>query len=168
VLLWETVHFKRGDTITAENQTERYMYFVAEGVHRAYFIDPKGQDISVQFTYDPDYSGVPDSFWSEKPSRFNLETITTSRCLRISRTDLDASIKKWPILERWLRLLAQDFMIGFADRQIAVLSYTAEERFRRLAQNSPRAMQLIPQKHLASYLGMTAETFSRLRRKYVS
>ena len=164
---WREHEVRKGDFVTRLGEVERYMYIVIAGAQRAFFTDPKGQEHCVQFSYAPGISGVPDSFWSEKPSRFDLQALSDSRFIRMTRPDLERMAKEHPIIERWLRLLIQDLMIGFSDRQIAVLSFTAEERFRRLVTNSPQAVQLIPQKHLASYLGMTAETFSRLRKQYV-
>ena len=69
---------------------------------------------------------------------------------------------KW--VERWGRILNANILIGIGRRQVEVRSYTAEERFERLFNQSPHIFQLVPQKHLASYLGMTPETFSRMRK----
>ena len=59
----------------------------------------------------------------------------------------------------------EELLWGLGMREISVLSYSAEERYDRLLGNAPHILQLVPQKHLASYLGMTPETFSRIRKK---
>ena len=71
-------------------------------------------------------------------------------------------------IERWGRIFNSKILIGMARRQIEVRAYSAEERFDRLQNDSPHIFQLVPQKYLASYLGMTPETFSRLRKTKTS
>jgi CRP-like cAMP-binding protein len=68
-------------------------------------------------------------------------------------------------MERFGRLIPEELLVGRACREMEQLSLSAEERYDRLLQRSPQLLQLVPQKDIASYLRMTPETFSRLRRK---
>ncbi len=156
--------FKKGDFLTREGQIERYFYFVADGVMRYFFLK-EGKEVDIGFSYQYTFAGVYDSFLMQQPSRYYLQAIEDSVLLGIDFKDLNVLFDKYKNMERWGRLINQEALIGKAYREIAILSYSAEERYRRLLQQSPHCLQLIPQKYLASYLAMTPETFSRLRKR---
>ena len=71
------------------------------------------------------------------------------------------------VFERWGRMFFTDASIGLGLFIRSLIADSAEEKFRKLMERSPHVVQLIPQKHLASYLGMTPETFSRMRKKWM-
>lgn len=93
-----------------------------------------------------------------------LQALTDCELLKISFTDLNAMFDKYKSIERWGRIFNAKILVGMARRQLEVRSYSAEERFERLCNDSPHILQMVSQKYLASYLGMTPETFSRLRK----
>ncbi|SDK42835.1 cAMP-binding domain of CRP or a regulatory subunit of cAMP-dependent protein kinases [Catalinimonas alkaloidigena] len=163
---WQYVEFERGQLLTRPGDVERHLYFVLEGVQRGYHLreTPLGhpQEVTVAFTYPPNFSGIPESFLTQQPARYYLETLTPSRMLRLSHDALYALFDPYPRIERLFRLATESVLVGLAARQVELLSFTAEERFRALLTRSPHVLQLIPQKYLASYLGMTPETFNRL------
>lgn len=161
---WIKKTFSKGEYITQKGQTERYIYFVEEGVQRAFHIR-KGEEICVAFSFDHSLSGVYDSFLTQTSAKYYLQAISSSVLLALHYDDLQEMYHKYKNIERWGRLVNQDILVGKANREVAILSYSAEERYKRLMTQSPRCIQLIPQKYLASYLAMTPETFSRLRSK---
>ncbi len=161
---WEYKHYKKGEFMTKIGQVEKWFYFVAKGVARGYF-EQDGQEMIAGFTYDGDYSGAYDSFLTQTPTEWHMQTITDCDMLRIHYDDLMLLFNRHKSMERWGRKFMEHIVIGFGRRQMAVLNFTAEERFLRLLGNAPQLFQMVPQKYLASYLAMTPETFSRLRRK---
>lgn len=163
---WKEIVFKKGNYILKEGTVERYFYFVVDGVQRAYAIKPNGEEVSVGFTYKGEFTGGFDSFMSGKPAIFSLQALEDSHLVRIHVDDLNLMFDKYHAVERWGRLFNARILIGMAVRQVETRSFSAEERFERLIQDSPHILQLVPQKYLASYLGMTAETFSRMRARY--
>lgn len=156
--------YSKGDFITKIGKVEPYFYFVVDGIQRFFFLKD-GKEIDIGFSYQNSFSGVYDAFLTQEPSRYNIEAIEDSILLGITHRDLNELFDRYKNMERWGRLINQEALIGKAYREIAILSYSAEERYRRLIQQSPNCFQRIPQKYLASYLAMTPETFSRLRRK---
>lgn len=164
VLHWELVTYAKNEYLTKPGQIERYLYFVEDGVQRGFHL-VDGEEICVAFSFDHSYSGVIDSFLTQAPAKYYLQAISNSVLLRLNYNDLQNLYDRHKNIERWGRLLSESILVGKANREVAILSYTAEERYRRLMTQSPRCIQLIPQKFLASYLRMTPETFSRLRKK---
>jgi CRP-like cAMP-binding protein len=158
---WTEVQYKRKQLVTRAGETEKYLYFVLDGVQRAYF-EHNGREATLVFSYAPSFSGVIDSFLAQRPSRFYLETLTQSTLLRIHYNDLDNLIQKHRSLETWIRLALTGVLAGTLERQVEVMAYTAEEKFTTLLRRSPHVLNLIPHKYLASYIGVDPATFSKL------
>ncbi|HNP18379.1 MAG TPA: Crp/Fnr family transcriptional regulator [Fulvivirga sp.] len=161
---WQMVEINKDDYLIKEGQIEHYFYFVFDGVLRA-FATKDGDEICIGFSYNGDFSGAYDSFLAQTKSEFAIQALTKSTLLKINRENLFLLFDKYKSIERWGRLFNAEILIGMAKRQVEARSYSAEEKYLRLLNQSPHIFQLVPQKHLASYLGMTAETFSRLRKK---
>jgi len=161
---WRPFSFDKNHRVTDLGEIEPYFYFISVGVIRAYFIKD-GEEFNIGFTYQNEYSGVYDSLMLQKPSQYALETLTETYGIRIKYSDLIALYDQHKVFERWGRIFNQGILIGFGVFVQSILADSAEERFNRLMQQSPHIFQLVPQKHLASYLGMSAETFSRMRKK---
>jgi len=160
--IWQPVQYKRKTILTTAGETERYLYFVTEGVQRAFHLDDKHPEATVVFSYAPSFSGVLDSFLTQLPSRYFLETLTASKMLRTSYQQLEPLMDQYHSIERWVRLSLSHVVMGLLERQIELISYSAEEKFRILLKRSPHVLQLIPHKYLASYMGIDASTFSKL------
>ncbi|MEO5584280.1 MAG: Crp/Fnr family transcriptional regulator [Flavobacteriales bacterium] len=159
---WQERTFPKGAVITATGQVERWFSIVKEGAQRIYF-ENDGQEACIGFAYGGSWSGIFDSFVRQAPSRFVLQAVTPSVLLSIEHADLERLYGLVPKMERFGRLMLEDIFVGRAVREVEHLTMTAQERYDRLIDRSPHLLQLVPQKDIASYLGMSAETFSRLR-----
>jgi CRP-like cAMP-binding protein len=160
--IWQPVQFKRKTVLLAAGETERHLYFVLEGVQRAFYVDAHHPEATIVFTYPYSFSGIIDSFLTQLPSRYFLETLTASKMLRTTQQQIQQLMDTYPNIQRWVLQSSSLAMRGVLERQIELLTYSAEEKFKTLLKRSPHVLQLIPHKYLASYLGIDASTFSKL------
>ena len=120
------------------------------------------KDATLVFTYAGSFSGVVDSFLLQQPSKYYLETLTSSSFIRTNFDQLNALMKKYHNVETFVRKSLAYTLAGVLERQIEMQCFTAEEKFKVLLRRSPHVLQMIPHKYLASYLGLDATTFSKL------
>jgi CRP-like cAMP-binding protein len=160
--IWHPFSAKRKELLTAAGDVEKYLYFVLEGIQRSWYVKDEGREATVVFTYPYSFSGVADSVLTQKPSRFYFETLTQSRFLRTSWHQVHELALKHHPLETFIRTLTGFTLSGLLERQVELLCFSAEEKFRTLLKRSPHVLQMIPHKYLASYLGIDPTTFSKL------
>lgn len=158
---WEYVAFKRKELITREGQTERYLYFVLDGIQRSFYIKD-GKEYVITFTYHPSFSGIPESFLTQSPSRYFLECIISSKFFKISYEDQQKMMIKHREIETLSRKASEILLVGFLERHYELLSFSIEERFRAFSSRSPYLLNMIPHKYLASYLRIDPTNFSKL------
>ena len=161
-IIWQPFSAKRKTLLTATGETERYLYFVLEGIQRCWYVNEQGKEATIVFMYPPSFSGVADSFLLQKPSRFYFETLTASSFLRTTWQQLNALMQKHHEMETLIRKGTSYTLSGVLERQVELQCFSAEERFRSLLTRSPHVLRMIPHKYLASYLGIDATTFSKL------
>lgn len=159
--VWQPFACKRKTVLTAAGETERHLYFVVDGVQRAFYQDGN-KEATIVFTYPFSFSGVADSFLTQTPSKYFLETLTASRFLRTSFQQLNQLQLQFPGIQKMILRATAFTLKGVLERQIEIQCFSAEEKFRKLLTRSPHLLQLIPHKYLASYLGLDATTFSKL------
>lgn len=160
--IWQPFSARRKTLLTAAGDTERYLYFVIEGIQRAWYVNDKGREATIVFTYPPSFSGVADSFLLQKPSKFYFETLTASLFLRTSWQQVNELMNRHHEVETFIRKAVSFTLAGLLERQVELLCFSAEEKFKTLLTRSPHVLQMIPHKYLASYLGLDATTFSKL------
>ncbi len=160
--IWQPLECKRKTILTTAGETERYLYFVTEGVQRAFYLEGEKKEATVVFTYAPSFAGVADSFLTQTTSFYFFETLTQSRFLRTTYRQLEDLMNEQVELRQMILRLTGFILKGVLWRQVELQCFSAEEKFRALLQRSPHVLQLIPHKYLASYLGVDASTFSKL------
>ena len=158
---WQPFSAKRKTIITAAGDTEKYLYFVVEGVQRALYLTEE-KEATLVFSYPYSFSGVLDSFLLQTPSKYYLETLTQSYFLRTTYTHINALMQQHHEFETFIRKALSVTLAGVLEKQIELQCFSAEQKFKTLLKRSPHVLQLIPHKYLASYLGLDATTFSKL------
>ena len=162
---WQELTVKRKTMLTAAGETEKYLYFVTGGVQRAFYLTEDNREATIVFTYPPSFSGVADSFLTQTPSRYFLETITASRFLRIHHEAVQELCNRYTNVQQLFFKATAFALKGALERHIELQCFSNEEKFKTLLQRSPHILNLVPHKYLASYLGMDATNFSKLLAK---
>ena len=163
--LWNTERtLVRGELLNLKGQVENYMYFVLEGTFRICY-ETEEQEIVVGFGYPGTLLQDSPSFLSGKPSKFYIEAIKAAKLIGIHRTDLYAFVEQNHTFATFWRKLIEQAVLAQIERETDLLTNSPQERYQRLKNRSPHVFQLIPNKHIASYLRMTPETLSRLKKR---
>lgn len=140
-----------------------YTTFVEKGLLRSFTIDDKGNEHILQFGLQGWWVADLYSFLTGEASEYNIEALEDSELLLITKPSWDLLLKEVPAFERYFRILIQNNLIATQRRLMGTMSTTAEERYNKLLQDFPDISQRVPQHMIASYIGVTRETLSRLR-----
>lgn len=143
----------------------KYITFVEKGMLRSFTIDSEGYEHVVQFAVEGWWISDVGSFVSEKDALYNIEALEDCELLHLSKNSMDELLAKLPIMERFFRILMQNNIVALQRRVIAYMSLSAEEKYLKLMEVAPNIMNRAPQQHIASYLSITPETLSRVRKK---
>ena len=154
--------FKKGELVVREGQYAKSAYLIAQGCARAYYLQD-GRDISDWFTFENEIMASIVSFFSEKPSLHFVEFVEDSKAIEFSKETIDQLSIKHHDFERFISKVVTETMLGLAERLHTIQFVRAEERFTRLLKIYPDITNRIPLTHIASYLGITLETLSRIR-----
>lgn len=146
-----------------EGDVCRYTAFVEKGMLRTFTVDEKGNEPILQFSMEGWWIADLYSFLTEEPSMYNIEALEECELLLITKENWEVLLAKVPAFERYFRLLIQNNLIATQRRLMSSLSESAEEKYTKLINNFPGCIQRVPQHMIASYLGITPETLSRIR-----
>ena len=159
---FNTKHVPKGGTLLVPGQVCDMIFFVRSGCLRLYYT-ADDVDITVWFSFENNSAIELSSFLSGEPTEYFLEAIEDSEVLFLHKSELDALYTQIPNLHRVIRLFWEDVILNLLQRMTALQMDSAETRYLRLLKQ-PNYMQRIPQKYLASYIGVTPTSLSRIRR----
>jgi CRP-like cAMP-binding protein len=142
----------------------RYQAFVVKGLLRSYTVDEKDNEHILQFASEGWWIADLSSYLTSEPSILNIDTMEDSELLLLDKNAWEASMKSFPVLEHYFRIILQNHLVATQKRLLQSLSETAEEKYTRFLKTYPECLQRMPQHMIASYLGITRETLSRVRK----
>jgi CRP-like cAMP-binding protein len=150
-----------------EGDLWRYNAFVSSGMVRTYRVDEKGQEHIMQFSPENWWAGDRYSYLNDLPARFNIEALEDSEIILIPKGDYENLIDKIPGFNHFTRGLLERSFVALQNRIHAGISYTAEEKYLDFVKTYPDIFNRVPQHMIASYLGLTPETLSRVRNQMI-
>ncbi len=156
---------KKGQFLVHEGAVSRCTNFVNEGSVRTYFIDMNGQEHIVQFAIEGWWISDLNSFIMQVPATFNVQAIEDCVILELPFESLEMLFEKVPKMERYFRVVTQRAFVAFQQRIVQNISMTAEDRYLAFQQKYPKIELRIPQKLVASYLGISAEFLSKIKKR---
>ena len=158
----ECVCFNKEEIIKQADKTERYFYFIMEG-SAGIFLWKKNNFVCLDFVFENNFCCDFMSLLSGESTPLQTMALEKSEMLRISR-QIFFEIAKRPLGQVILRIATETAYIDKQRQQIDLLTKTSLERYKELIDKFPGIMQRTPQKHIASYLGITPQSLSRLRK----
>lgn len=155
--------FRKHQYILQEGEVATHDNFILRGLCRTYRVDERGHEHILRFTPEEWWVGDLASFLSGKPSLYNIDCIEDTEVLRITNADLETLFDKVPQLNKYFRVLYQRSIISYNARLTSNLSKPAAERYEEFIRTFPDIGQRVPNHQIASYLGITPQSLSRIR-----
>ncbi len=153
------------ERILSQGQTCKKLYFVEFGSLRAYNMNEEGKESTIMFAVQDWWITDMDAFVHQKPAVLSIETLEASRVMELDFQKLEELYIKIPKFERFFRILFQNAYIREQVRALENISFTTEQRYLRFIKKYPQMLPKITQKQIASYLGVTPEFLSSIKKK---
>lgn len=153
----------RGQFLLQEHHVCRQIAFIEKGALFSYASDPKGNQQVMQFGFEGWWMADLKSFLTQKPSTLNIEVLEDAQLLLINHKGQEELLHEIPQYREYIRILFQNAYVALQQRVENALGLTAEEKYARLLDRNPEFMDRVPQHLIASYLGISPETLSRVR-----
>lgn len=156
---------KRRQFILQEGDVCVHNTFVVEGCFRMYYSDINGKEHNLQFAVEKWWTGDIQSFFSNEPSKLNIEAMENSVVLQIKREDQFKMYLDFPKFNRIFRVLAENHVVSLQSRILNSISMSSEERYVDFSNRHPELFNRISNVQIASYLGVTPEFLSTIRKR---
>jgi CRP/FNR family transcriptional regulator, anaerobic regulatory protein len=154
----------KGGYILTEGQACDFLFFVVSGAFRTFrWVEDK--EVTIGFTFDGDFDSCPYAFINNLPSTDMIQALTDSVIIRVAKSDLEKLSQKEPELNELITYLLSHYVEILVRRMIDFRLLTAEELYLNLLARQPDEVKAIPLQYIASYLGISSERLSRIRKK---
>jgi CRP-like cAMP-binding protein len=165
VSLLESVSFKRKEIYLRAGEICKNSAFVIDGALKSFTVDDEGREHILSFATRDWWIADMYSYISRKPAVLTIEAIADSEVLLLSRDNQQLLFEKVPKFERFFRILTENSLVANQQRLIDNLSSTAQDRYLHFIKKYPMIPSCVPQHNIASYLGITPEFLSKIRRR---
>ena len=146
----------------------KHIAFVEKGALKAYVVDDAGAESIIQFALEGWVISDLYSFLTGEPATYNIDALENAELVLISKSAHEELLKKLPKYETYIRLQITGAYIALQKRLTSIISLPLEERYKNFLAVYPNIAQRVPQHMIASYMGLTPETLSRVRSRMAS
>lgn len=160
----QLVSLKKNDFLVREGEVCHYYYFVLEGILRNYYIKD-GTEITTNFDFSNDIAANFTSLVLQKKSIGYIQAMTPCKIYRMKASDFDEIKAQNPLMQQIKEILVSGYVILLEERLYSLQFCTAAERYHFMLERYPHFLRQIPLTYIASYLGISLETLSRIRAK---
>ena len=155
--------YKAKTVLVNAGEISQYSFFVNSGLLRSFNINDNIVEHVLSFACEGWWVGDMYSLISQKPGNLFIEVLEDAEVVLLSRENQNELFTQIPKLERFFRILTENSLVAHQERLMDNLSLTAEERFDKFCKRYPTIIQRVPQKQIASYIGVTPEFFSKMK-----
>ena len=156
--------FPKKSYLLQAGKTCRHKFFLVKGLVRCFYIDDQGTDRTVQFAIENWWVTNMESFLREKPSQVSIQAMEDTEILLLTKNNLDELYEAIPKLERLFRITTENMLVAIQNRHEFYMKKSGREKYDLILEHIPELAQRVPQYILASYLEMTPEHLSALRK----
>lgn len=157
--------YLRKEVLLNTNQICKQHFFIINGLLRAHYISEKGTDKIIQFALENWWITNLESYVRETPSTFTIDALEDSTILSISKEKLELAFIEIPKLERLFRIISENTLVAIQRKNEFYMKLNSKERFMTLLESIPDFLQRVPMYMIASYLDITPEYLSEIRKK---
>ncbi len=168
ISLLEYRKVRKREILVREGDIVRNEYFVLRGCFKTYSVDEKGHEHITTFAAEGWWTGNLRGFLTGQPSHLYTEALEDSEVVQISKENKERLFEQVPKFERFFRILYQNALVAQFKRIEENLSLEAAEKYRHFQAQYPKLEQRVPQKQIASFLGITPEFLSIIRRRQLA
>ena len=155
--------YKAKTVLVNAGEISQYSFFVNWGLLRSFNINDNIVEHVLSFACEGWWIGDMYSLISQKPGNLFIEVLEDAEVVLLSRENQNELFSQIPKLERFFRILTENSLVAHQERLMDNLSLTAEDRFDKFCKRYPTIIQRVPQKQIASYIGVTPEFFSKMK-----
>lgn len=159
----ETKHFKSKTILQNAGQVCKESYFVNSGLLRSFNINDNIVEHVMSFACEGWWMSDMYSLLSQKPGTLFIEVLEDAEVVILTKENQEQLYHELPKLERFFRILIENSLVANQERLMDNLSLSAEERFEKFCRKYPDLLQKVPQKQIASFIGVTPEFFSKMK-----
>ena len=145
-------------------KTEKYLSFIEKGIVR-FYLPRSDYELTFAFVFENAFVSAYDSFLTQTPSTYNVETLADTQLWRIHYNHLQEIYNKSEAGNTIGRFAGEELFLKKSKRELSLLTETAEQRYLKLLNEQPHLVQRIPLKYLSSYIGITPQALSRIRKR---
>jgi len=160
---FSTRHMTKGESFADRGERAEKIGYIERGVMRAYHLNENGGEYNKTFFKDGSFVGAYSSLVSLRPNLIDIDCLTDCDILQANYSDIRNLYDRFPKVERLSRILAEQFFVAKEKREIELATLEAKDRYHIFQAEHPGLELIIPQYHIASYLGISPTQLSRIR-----
>ncbi|WP_426669850.1 Crp/Fnr family transcriptional regulator [Mucilaginibacter sp. McL0603] len=164
---YKTKKISRNEYLLKEGAICNESHFIEEGITRSYTYDLEGNEVTTAFYSKKMFSSDLVSFFKRTPSKEYIQALTDCETWYLTYEDMQTNFHTFPEFREFGRLNIINHYSTLKQRMLSMLQETAEQRYSNLINSNPEVLQNAPLKHIASYLGITDTSLSRIRKEFV-
>ena len=166
--LLEHTELLKSEFFLKQGEKCKYLGFIKSGTIRGFYINDQGREINFGFYFENEFFTDYESILCDSVSNMNIQAIENCEILLLNKDDLQKLYKKEAYWQKFGRLMSEKIYLDAKKRIDDLLCYSPENRYLNLLKKEPELIQKIAQKHIASYLGVTEQSLSRIRSRIVN